>query len=149
MKRLYRSRKDRMIAGVCGGIAEYFNIDPVLVRVIAVVLTLWGGSGVLAYIIAVIVIPQAPDTRGDKKEEPSKAAVPPPKKTSSRQPSSDTGALIVGIILVVLGLVFLMKNVPFFNDFYWWFRHQIGHIFWPSVLIVIGAFIIIKGTRKE
>jgi hypothetical protein len=42
-----------------------------------------------------------------------------------------------------------MRNFPFFNDFYWWFRHQIGHIFWPAVLIIIGAFIIIKGTRKE
>jgi len=59
-KRLYRSKKDKIIGGVCGGIAEYFNIDPVIVRVIAVVLAFMGGSGILAYIIAWIIIPQNP-----------------------------------------------------------------------------------------
>jgi len=58
-KRLYRSNKNRMIAGVCGGLAEYFNIDPTIVRLIWVLLTLMSvGAGVLAYIIAWIVIPR-------------------------------------------------------------------------------------------
>ncbi|SKA95073.1 phage shock protein C (PspC) family protein [Caloramator quimbayensis] len=56
-KKLYRSRKDRMIAGVCGGIAEYFDIDPTLVRLFWVFAVLLGGSGILAYIICAIVIP--------------------------------------------------------------------------------------------
>lgn len=56
-KRLYRSKKDRMICGVCGGIANYFNIDPTLVRLAFVLITLGAGSGVLAYIIAAIIIP--------------------------------------------------------------------------------------------
>ena len=60
-KRLYRSKKDKIIGGVCGGIAEYFGIDPVIVRVIAVVLAFMGGSGILAYIIAWIIIPQNPN----------------------------------------------------------------------------------------
>lgn len=59
-KRLYRSRDDKMIAGVCGGIAEYFGIDPVIVRVILVVITLMGGAGVLAYLIMWAVVPLAP-----------------------------------------------------------------------------------------
>lgn len=59
-KRLYRSKKDKIIGGVCGGIAEYFNIDPVIVRVIAVVLAFMWGFGILAYIIAWIIIPQNP-----------------------------------------------------------------------------------------
>jgi phage shock protein C len=147
MKRLYRSRKDKMIAGVCGGIGEYFNIDPVIIRVIAIVLTLWGGSGIIAYIIAMIIIPLSPEPADDKIKRPSKAETSPPKPATSR-PSSDTGSLIVGIILVILGAFFLMRNFTFFNEYYWWFRHQIGHIFWPAVLIIIGAFIIIKGTRK-
>lgn len=56
-KRLYRSNSNRMLAGVCGGIAEYFNIDPTLVRLGAVVLGLCAGGGILAYIICAIVIP--------------------------------------------------------------------------------------------
>lgn len=59
-KRLYRSRRDVMIAGVCGGIAEYFDVDPTIVRLIAVVLNLGWGSGLLAYLIAVLIIPKNP-----------------------------------------------------------------------------------------
>lgn len=56
-KRLYRSMKNKMLAGVCGGIAEYFNLDPTLVRLAWIVLSAVAGSGIIAYIIAAIVIP--------------------------------------------------------------------------------------------
>jgi len=60
-KRLYRSTENRMIAGVCGGLAKYFNIDPVIVRVIAVILLLPGGlPGFLPYVILWIVVPKDP-----------------------------------------------------------------------------------------
>lgn len=59
-KRLYRSRKNRMIAGVCGGVAEYFGIDPIIVRLIALVMLFFVGGGFLLYIIGWIVIPQRP-----------------------------------------------------------------------------------------
>ena len=59
-KRLYRSRKNRIIAGVCAGIADYFNIDPTLVRVLWVISALVYGGGILAYIIAWILIPEEP-----------------------------------------------------------------------------------------
>ena len=62
MKRLYKSENNKMIAGVCGGIAEYFDIDPTLVRLGFVVFSLAGGSGVLAYLIAAVVIPGNNDT---------------------------------------------------------------------------------------
>ncbi|MBW2988694.1 PspC domain-containing protein [Candidatus Woesearchaeota archaeon] len=58
VKKLFRSRKNRIIAGVCGGIGEYFNIDPVLIRLLWVIFTFMGGSGILAYIIAWIIIPE-------------------------------------------------------------------------------------------
>lgn len=58
-KKLYRSTKDKKIAGVCAGIAEYFNIDPTIVRIIAVILLLPGGlPGILPYLILWLVIPQ-------------------------------------------------------------------------------------------
>ncbi|MCX7904447.1 MAG: PspC domain-containing protein [Caloramator sp.] len=59
-KRLYRSRTDRMIAGVCGGIAKYFDMDPTIVRLLWVLIVMLGGSGILAYIICWIVIPEEP-----------------------------------------------------------------------------------------
>ena len=60
-KRLYKSNRNKMIDGVCGGIAEYFDIDPTLIRLAVVVLTCIGFSGILAYIIAMIVIPRNPN----------------------------------------------------------------------------------------
>ena len=59
-RKLYRSRQDRMIGGVCGGIAEYFNIDPTLVRLLAVASIFLAGSAVIAYLIAWIVVPEDP-----------------------------------------------------------------------------------------
>ena len=58
MKKLYRSKNERMIAGVCGGIAEYFGWDPSIVRVVCAVLALSGGCGLLAYIVAALIIPE-------------------------------------------------------------------------------------------
>jgi len=59
-KKLYKSSTDKKLAGVCGGIAEYFNIDSTLVRLGWVVFSLLGGSGLLAYIIAAIIMPDRP-----------------------------------------------------------------------------------------
>ncbi len=58
MRRLERSKKNRIIAGVCGGIGEYFKIDPVLIRLLCVLAILGAGSGLIAYIIAWIIIPE-------------------------------------------------------------------------------------------
>ena len=59
-KKLYRNTENKMLAGVCSGIADYFDIDPTLVRLGWVLFSLLGGSGVLAYIIAAIIIPERP-----------------------------------------------------------------------------------------
>ena len=59
-KKLYKSRDNRMISGVCAGIAEYFNMDPTIIRLACVLFSLLGGSGLLGYIIAAIVIPEYP-----------------------------------------------------------------------------------------
>lgn len=57
-KTLYKSDSNRILGGICGGIGECLNIDPTIIRLIWVVVTLWGGSGILAYIIAMIVMPR-------------------------------------------------------------------------------------------
>ena len=72
-KKLYRSRKDKMIGGVAGGLGEYFEIDPTLVRIIFVVSLFLGGTGILAYVILWIVVPEEPWTfnmgPGEEKKE--------------------------------------------------------------------------------
>ena len=60
-KRLYRSKGDRMLCGVCGGIAEYFDIDPTLVRLGWALFCALGGSGIIAYIIAAVIIAESPE----------------------------------------------------------------------------------------
>ena len=57
-RKLYRSRKDRMISGVCGGLGEFFGIDPTLIRVIFVLLVIFGGSGLVIYLIMLLVVPE-------------------------------------------------------------------------------------------
>jgi phage shock protein C len=68
-KKLYRSRTDRMIAGVCGGLATYFNVDPVIIRVIAVILLLPGGfPGFIPYMVLWIIVPLEPSKKGSAKK---------------------------------------------------------------------------------
>jgi phage shock protein C len=71
-KRIYRSKKDYVLAGVCGGIAEYFGIDPTMVRLVFVALMFVGGHGLLIYIVMAIIIPKEPgvmDNNGKTREE--------------------------------------------------------------------------------
>lgn len=59
-RKFYRKRNDKVIAGVCSGLADYFDIDPTLVRILWAAITLAGGAGLLAYIICLVVVPEEP-----------------------------------------------------------------------------------------
>jgi phage shock protein C len=140
-KKLYRSRTDRMIAGVCGGLAEYFNIDSTLVRLAAVALTLAGGSGVLAYLIFWFVVPQRPlDMSASEKPPTSSDAKEHP--VDKEETEAGTAALFVGVLLTVLGFLFLVGN---FISFAWLSFSKL----WPLVLIAIGILIVMKGTGRR
>jgi len=67
-RKLYRSEKERLLAGVCGGLAEYFKLDPVLVRLIFVLLALFSGLGIIAYIVLWILAPRASSAESSSKE---------------------------------------------------------------------------------
>jgi phage shock protein PspC (stress-responsive transcriptional regulator) len=62
VKRLYRSRHDRMLGGVCGGLAEYLDTDPTIIRLAFALSILLGGAGILAYLVMWIVMPEAPES---------------------------------------------------------------------------------------
>lgn len=159
-KKLYRSRKDKVIAGVAGGLAEYFDVDVVIFRLLFVVLALVGGGGIIGYLILLIVVPMEPyytpyteAAPGPEpgQPDPEKGQQPDPPKSEPVQSTAgphgerranNTG-LVAGIILIVLGMVILTTRlVP-------WFRF---HNFWPILLIVAGIFIIepnLLNSKKE
>jgi len=147
MKKLYRSRKHRVIGGVCGGIAEYFEIDPVLIRLIWVILVIFGGMGVLAYIIAWIIIPNR-DESNSTVEQPDQPSEP----QSSTEVATHTSNkhLFWGIVLIVIGLLIIANQFCWPFDFIRTLVRGIFKFFIPAVLIVLGIFIILqsKETKK-
>lgn len=157
MKRLYKSRKNKVIDGVCGGIAEYFDVDPVLVRILFVLFFFVGGSAIIAYIVGMIIIPVRPageETVDNKpvaadqaRTEPEQASVTPAKTGSV-----SGGSLVVGIVLILIGALFLMKNFnfPFFHwDFWWWFERNFFRFLIPGILVVVGLVLIFKSKEQK
>jgi len=159
MKKLHRSRSDRMIWGVCGGLAEYFNIDPTIVRVIAVLLIFANGIGILAYVILAIVVPLESSKAAEPKDV-IKENVEEMKETASglgheihssfekKQVTSGEAAKarhrgrnLLGAILIAVGIFFLLSSF----DLFWWFRWS---YLWPVILVVIGVIIIVGARRK-
>ncbi len=140
-RRLYRSRKNRVIAGVAGGIGEYFDIDPVFIRVIFVLATLAGASGILAYIILWIVVPNERFDFESKLQTAEGGTVMEDKNLSReygyrKRHNSLTG----GVVLIVLGLLFLANNyLPHFD-----FSDT-----WPLILIAIGVALIFGSIHKD
>lgn len=147
-KKLYRSVTDKMIGGVCGGLAEYFDIDPVIVRLIFVLAVIFGGSGILAYLILWIIIPQRPyiitpystknqNDSSEQKNESQTANTANFDSTSVRRKGTTS---VAGILLIVIGVIFLMDNfIPHFH-----FKD-----FWPLILIGLGIAIIMKAQNNS
>jgi len=152
-KKLYRSRNDRMLAGVAGGLADYFGIDSVLMRVIFVLVFFLGGSGLLAYIILWIVVPeeqlvfnmsdaQSPTTSADPSgnlntDQSSTNYFENYQKNLSQK--SNNRSLLGGIVLIAIGMLFLADNfIPniHFGDF------------WPLILIAIGVGLLLNSKKN-
>lgn len=129
-KRLYKSRTNRMIDGVCGGVAEYFGLDPTLVRIAWVLLTLLGGSGILLYIIAMIVMPA----------NPSFVLRP---EGASVTTSSASNHRFWGILLVIVGALLLMSNLGLWHR-WWGFSWD---VMLPTVLILAGIAFLFGGRN--
>ena len=106
-KRLYRSRKDSIIGGVCGGIGNYFNIDPVFVRLIFVLLFLLRGSGILIYIVAWIIIPLEPRHKVNEDIKKKKEKKITEKRSDKKSKSSKIGLVIFFIIFGLFIFTFI------------------------------------------
>lgn len=114
VKKLYKSRTERMIDGVCGGVAKYFNLDPTLVRIVWVLLTLFGGSGIILYIVAMFVMPKEPYVLPNFSAEHSKSTV----HTTGDQ--SQKNSLFWGILLIFVGALLFLHNMGVSLWHEWW-----------------------------
>jgi len=146
-KKFVRS-KDRKIAGVCAGIAEYLSIDPVIVRAIFLCLLFFGGSGFIIYLILLVIMPDQ-DTNYTSYTEVNESEE---KKSENNKNENiineipkkalNTGSLIFGLLLILAGIFFFLRNFfPFFRFEYWF----------PLVLIVVGILLISfsKKSKKQ
>lgn len=143
--RLERSTTDRMITGVCGGIAAYLQIEVTWVRLAFAVLGIFGGVGIIAYIILVILMPMpgqraigiAPAADGTDATEAHAAttgAAAPPIDTERRRQ-------FAGYALIAIGVIFLLNNQGLFRFLEW-------RTIWPLALVVIGALLLAQRFRR-
>jgi phage shock protein C len=131
--RLERSRDDRVIAGVCGGLGAYFGVDSVLFRIAFVLLVFAGGLGILAYILGWIFLPEKP--------RPGEPGAESAFDRAADAVGDDRrgGAVVLGIVFVALGVLFLLDVA--WPDFLSW------RYVWPIALIAVGAAIIVRARR--
>jgi phage shock protein PspC (stress-responsive transcriptional regulator) len=130
-RRLYRSTTDRYIGGVCGGLAEYFGIDPAIIRVIFLLTLFLHGTGLVAYIVLWIAVRSRPQGA----EVPNDGAIR----------SSGWWKYAVGLILIAVGAVLLINENWYWMDFDWLVER-----YWPALLILVGlAMILIRGGRHR
>jgi phage shock protein C len=130
-KRLHRSSTNKIIAGVCGGLGKYFEIDPVILRLIAVILVFpTGGAAILVYLIAWMIIPRLEDD----------AVVEEPLHQEPVSASAWRG-FWPGIILVGIGLLLIVRET-----WYWFHWDEM----WPIIFIGAGLFLILRrGSRRK
>jgi phage shock protein C len=129
-RRLYRSTTEKVIGGVCGGLAEYFGIDPAIVRIIAVLAVFAHGLGLLAYLICWVAIRKRPE------------GVAPVKVAS---PSRTWTRYIPGGILILVGLVMLIDI-----NWYWLDLDDLLEQYWPIFLIGLGLLLVLyRGNSKQ
>ena len=143
IKKLYRSRTEKMLAGVCGGLAKYFNVDPLLMRGLFVLLGLINGSGVLLYIILWVIVPRelGDESKGDFAGEVKQAAENFAGKFKERAPRGfGSKRDIFALMIIFIGPAILLNQIFPFH----WFRWD---LFWPLVIIFIGAWILLKEKK--
>lgn len=122
-RRLYRSTTDQVIGGVCGGLGDYFAVDPIWFRVGFVLLALGGGSGVLIYLLMWLIVRPQPE-----------GYIPPAEGRRSL-----SGAAVIGMVFIFVGTVVLVNTIA----------PSLGQYFWPAVLVLGGLALVIGGLSRD
>jgi phage shock protein PspC (stress-responsive transcriptional regulator) len=153
-KRLYRSAKSKVFGGVAGGIAEYYDIDPIIIRLLFVIIAFAGGGGAIVYLILWVALPLEPImpfTMNMGSGEPFNAESQGEKTGADTNPGASNpfnipvkpenrNGLIGGIVLITLGMIFFANRfIPNINF----------HNVWPLVLVVIGGVLIATSLAER
>ena len=145
-KRFYKSATDSMLTGVAGGIAEYFDVDPTLIRVAWVLAGLAsGGLALIVYVILAIVMPKqsfdSPAVAESDTSEPGDSAIGEASRTDTIDRTRRLA--MFGIVLIVIGILLLLSNLGLLH----WWRWD---IFWPVLLIAVGVALLAgRLTRRQ
>lgn len=145
---LYRSRADKILFGVCGGLAKYFDLDASLFRVLFVLLALVNGFGIIIYLAMAILVPLATDeaiaiNRGEKLKDLAEE-VGQKTKSLAAEMNFDQNKKInsrnaIGIVIIIIGVILLLKQVaPFLIDWINW------RLIWPVLIIMLGVYLVFK-----
>ncbi len=136
-QRLFRSQTNKVFAGVCGGLAEYFDVDPLVIRLLFVLMVLFGGTGIVLYIAAIFIVPKKPFVFA---EPPTATENVPqyPKNTNARN--------WFGIALVAAGVILLLANLDVFH-FFNFIEGAFEFIF--PVLLIIGGMAVIYYRQSQ
>ena len=138
--RLVRSKDEQIITGVCGGLANYLGVDPVLVRLAFLLLIPAGGIGVPLYFILMIIMPSEEDIDLSQSEIVEKNIEGLGETVTSsveRARQHPNGPAIAAVLLIVMGVYFLLENLGFVS----------GSLFWPLALILLGIFLLVRRNR--
>ncbi len=134
MKRIYRSQEDRIIAGVCGGFAEYLGIDPTLVRLVWIFFTIFGGLGILAYIFSIILISE---------KDGSKA------KEIKVDDDHDEKLVLWGVVIIIVGILLFFRHRPMVGMMWHAVSGNWFNILFAIALIGVGIYILINRRDGE
>ncbi len=135
---LYRCRHDRRVAGVAAGVAEFFDLDPTLVRLVWFLSIFFGGFGLLLYIVMAIIVPNEPLS---EEELAAPAADGSPHRHAGRSASSGLGLSFVGIALILFGGLALANT--FFVE--WGYN---GSFVWPGFILALGVLVLAAAFRR-
>ncbi len=159
-KKLYRSRRDHVIAGIAGGLGEYFGIDPNVVRLGLLLTMVFGGGGIVAYVVGWVLIPPEPGSGGEsamfstseiwrkrlmhhaKRVEAHLQRNPAPPSDSAPAETAGGSARqqVGGIILIAIGIfTLILRFFPWINMVGW---------MWPFIIVGLGVILIVRGLHE-
>jgi len=161
-RKFFRSQDDKIIAGVCGGLANYFDIDATLIRLFFIFLVTFGASGFIIYLLLWLITPvsdQQPaiineekikefskeinEKIGELKEGIKKSDSEVPAEIEKKQVRNRSRETIFGWVLIFLGAVFLFNNLAPL-----WLRARVL-IYWPLIFIFLGFILIVKKSKNK
>ena len=134
MKRLVRTRDDSVLAGVCGGFGQYFNLDSALVRLLWVFFTIFGGSGVLAYLVAIFIIP----------DESTAKDVTPRRLIDGLNEKT----ILWSVLLVLVGIILFFQHGNFINSIWRHFWNSGINVLLSLIIISVGVYLLYQERQK-